>query len=194
MDFEDDVGGGRERLKGENPSSSSDVSKQEREAAIEAIYVGQRPQLVGFLRQQARRQDIGDLVQDCFLRLVASKNDAVSKIERPGAYLVRVARNLFADKARVAKQGYRAKHHLYEDDEFAGPDPHSALEARDMLRRIEQQLARLKPKTRDIFLMHKFDGMSYAEIAAKTGMSEKGVEKQIAKAMTAILRVRASRP
>src|SRR5690606_6586743 len=120
----------------------------------------------------ASRQDIGDLVHDCFLRLVSPKNDAVSRIETPGAYLVRVARSLFADKARIAKLGHKAKHHLYEDDDFAGPDPHSSLEARDMLRRIEDQLGRLKPKTRDIFLMHKFDGMSYAEIAAKTGMSE----------------------
>jgi RNA polymerase sigma-70 factor (ECF subfamily) len=187
------VDGGR-RLSGESLSSGNNESSRGRDAAVEAIYTVNRPQLVGFLRQRAQPQDIGDLVHDCFLRLVASKNDVVSRIEKPGSYLVRVARNLFADKARVAKQGYQAKHHLYEDDELAGPDPHSALEARDLLRRIEERLRRLKPKTRDIFLMHKFDGMSYAEIAAKTGMSEKGVEKQIAKAMTAILRVRASRP
>jgi RNA polymerase sigma-70 factor (ECF subfamily) len=193
MDFENSVDDGR-RLGGEGFSSGDDDSIPGREAAVEAIYTANRPQLVGFLRQRAQPQDIGDLVHDCFLRLVASKNDVVSRIEKPGSYLVRVARNLFADKARVAKQGYHAKHHLYEDDEVAGPDPHSALEARDLLRRIEERLRRLKPKTRDIFLMHKFDGMSYAEIAAKTGMSEKGVEKQIAKAMTAILRVRASRP
>jgi RNA polymerase sigma-70 factor (ECF subfamily) len=62
-----------------------------------------------------------------------------------------------------------------------------------MMRRVEDRLERLKPKTRDIFLMHRFEGMSYAEIAAATGMSEKGVEKQIAKAMTAILRVKGPR-
>lgn len=193
MDFENDVDGGR-RPGGESLSPGNNDGGHASEAVVEAIYVANRPQLVGFLRQRAQPQDIGDLVHDCFLRIVASKNDVVSGIEKPGSYLVRVARNLFADRARVAKRGYQAKHHLYEDGEVAGPDPHSALEARDLLRRIEERLRRLNPKTRDIFLMHKFEGMSYAEIAAKTGMSEKGVEKQIAKAMTAILRVQASRP
>lgn len=194
MDFEDHAGVARQRLSGEIPSSSSDAASHGHEATVEAIYTAHRPQLVGFLRQRAHPQDIGDLVHDCFLRLVASKDDVVSRIERPGAYLVRAARNLFADRTRVAKQGAQAKHHLYDDDEIAGPDPHDALEARDMMRRVEEQLARLKPKTRDIFLMHRFHGMSYEEIAAETGMSEKGVEKQIAKAMVAVLRVRASRP
>jgi RNA polymerase sigma factor (sigma-70 family) len=76
---------------------------------------------------------------------------------------------------------------------LAGADPHAALEARDQLRRAEEAIARLKPKTRDIFLMHRFDGMSYEEIAAKQGMSVKGVEKQIAKALVAVRRARSER-
>ncbi|MBB5707369.1 sigma-70 family RNA polymerase sigma factor [Sphingopyxis panaciterrulae] len=193
MDSEHRADGVRQRVNGEGYSQGDETTHRSREAAIEAIYTAHRPQLVSFLRRRADPQDIGDLVQDCFLRLVASKDEVVAKIEKPGAYLVRAARNIFADRSRVMKLGAKARHHVYEDEEFSGPDPHNALEARDMMRRVEERLSRLKPKTRDIFLMHRFDGMSYEEIAAKTGMSEKGVEKQIAKAMTALLRIKASR-
>lgn len=194
MDFEDNAGGARQRPNSEGYPQADEAADLRRATAVEKIYADHRPQLVSFLRQRAHPQDIGDLVHECFVLLVASKEDVVSRIEKPGAYLVRVARNIFSDRTRVAKQGAKAKHHAYEDEDFSGPDPHNALEARDMMRRVEEQLARLKPKTRDIFLMHRFDGMSYEEIAAETGMSVKGVEKQIAKAMTAVLRVKASRP
>ena len=41
----------------------------------------------------------------------------------------------------------------------------------------------LKPKTRAIFLAHRVHGLSYAEIANRTGLSVKGVEKQMSKAI-----------
>jgi len=84
----------------------------------------------------------------------------------------------------------QADHGPFEEEEHAGPDPHAALEARDTIRRLADAVARLKPKTRTIFLMHRIDGLSYEEIAAAQGMSVKGVEKQMAKALGAIRRSR----
>ena len=52
-----------------------------------------------------------------------------------------------------------------------------------MLRRLERAMLRLRPKTREIFLAHRLDGYSYTEIAARTGLSVKGVEKQMSKAI-----------
>lgn len=61
------------------------------------------------------------------------------------------------------------------------------------MRRVGEALGRLKPKTRDIFLMHRIDGLTYEEIASHMGMSVKGVEKQIAKALRAVRRARSQR-
>jgi RNA polymerase sigma-70 factor (ECF subfamily) len=61
--------------------------------------------------------------------------------------------------------------------------PFAELEHRDTLRRLEAAMLRLKPKTREIFLAKRLDGMSYAEIAERTGLSVKGVEKHMSKAI-----------
>jgi RNA polymerase sigma-70 factor (ECF subfamily) len=41
----------------------------------------------------------------------------------------------------------------------------------------------LKPLTREIFLACRLDGYSYAEIAQRTGLSVRGVEKQMSRAI-----------
>lgn len=68
-------------------------------------------------------------------------------------------------------------------------DQVAVLESRDMLRRLEAAISKLKPKTRAIFLAHRLDGLSYAEIAELTGLSVKGVEKQMSKAIAKIDRL-----
>ena len=57
------------------------------------------------------------------------------------------------------------------------------------LRRLEEAIGKLKPKTREIFLAHRIHGFTYAEIADQTGLSIKGVEKQMSKAIAKIDRL-----
>jgi RNA polymerase sigma-70 factor (ECF subfamily) len=57
-------------------------------------------------------------------------------------------------------------------------DAIAVLESRVLLRRIELAFSKLKPKTREIFLAHRLDGLSYAEIAQRTGLSVSGVENR----------------
>ena len=68
-------------------------------------------------------------------------------------------------------------------------DQVAVLESRDTLRRLEQAMGKLKPKTREIFLAHRIHGFTYAEIAERTGLSVKGVEKQMSKAIAKIDRL-----
>ena len=54
------------------------------------------------------------------------------------------------------------------------------------IERIEQALLALPIRTRAIFLLHRVDGLSYAEIAERCGISGKQVERHIARAMLRI--------
>lgn len=164
------------------------------EAQAATLYRAEWPKLARFLRGRAPAQEIGDLVQECFRRLTSSAAYPRVLAERPRAYLFRTARNLVAEEHRTGMRRMTADHGRFEDADIAGPDPHAALEARDQMRRVAEALECLKPETREIFLMHRFDGLSYAEIAAAKGIGMKSIEKQIAKAMLAIRRVRATRP
>ena len=51
------------------------------------------------------------------------------------------------------------------------------------LQRMERLLSRLGRTTREIFLAHRLDDMSYTEIAERTGLSVREVERRMAKAM-----------
>ena len=160
-------------------------------ASVEAIYNAHQPALARYLRRRAPKQDLGDLVQECFRRLATAKSQRLASIEKPGAYLVSIARNLLTDRARADNARQSSQHHSFEDDDIAGPDPHAALEARDTMRRVGEAIEKLKPQTGSIFVMHRFDGLSYDEIATAKGISVKGVEWHIAQAMIAIRKARA---
>ena len=65
-------------------------------------------------------------------------------------------------------------------DEF--PDPEIA--------RIEWAIARLPKRTREVFLMHRFDGLRYDRIAHRLGISEKAVEREMVRTLRAIRKAR----
>ncbi len=104
-------------------------------------------------------------------------------IEEPEAYLNRIATNLLRNRAKSAAQKAMARSVPVEDVNLTAPDLVATLEARDLINRTEAALKRLSPKTKDIFLAHRIDGLTYKEIAARLGMTEKGVESCISKAI-----------
>lgn len=53
----------------------------------------------------------------------------------------------------------------------------------EYVKRLEKAVARLPRTTREIFLAHRLDGMSYPEIAGRTGLSIREIERHMAKAM-----------
>lgn len=188
MDFEEEEG--RRGIAESDPMPPDGWQGFTAGARVEAIYAAHGPELARYIRRRAPAQDVADLVQECFRRFAQSRGAAASLIERPAAYLVRTARNLLAERARADGRRMQADHGPFDEEDHAGPDPHAALEARDTIRRLADVIARLKPKTRTIFLMHRLEGLSYEEIATAQGMSVKGVEKQMAKALGAIRRSR----
>jgi RNA polymerase sigma factor (sigma-70 family) len=127
------------------------------------------------------RQDAEDLLHSAYVRLEAYRVE--KKVDNPSAFLVRTAVNLGVDR-------HRRERRLV--DEPIGPNgldlgdpsrlPDEVLAARERLKRVTEGLARLPPRTRDVFLMHRLDGLKYREIADRLGISQSAVEKHIAKA------------
>jgi RNA polymerase sigma-70 factor (ECF subfamily) len=59
------------------------------------------------------------------------------------------------------------------------PDP-------ELLKKLERAMLKLPRPTREIFLAHRLDDMSYQEIADRTGLSVREVERHMARAICAI--------
>lgn len=161
--------------------------------ALNDLYQTQAPKLLRYFARRADRQDANDLMQESFARFVDATAAADRVIEQPEAYLNRIATNLLRDRAKTALQRSLARHVPADEETLAGPDTVAALEARDLLNRIQNALMRLGPKTREIFLAHRVDGFSYSDIAKRTGLSVKGVEWHMTKAITHLDRVLRSR-
>lgn len=114
--------------------------------------------------------------------------EMLARIERPDAYLWRVSLNLLRDWSRSRSLAERGRPTLEaRADQLV--DQVAVLESRETLRRLEAAIRRLKPRTREIFLAHRLHGLSYAQIAADKGISVKGVEKQMSKAIAQIDRM-----
>jgi RNA polymerase sigma factor (sigma-70 family) len=152
-------------------------------AVLDELYRTERPALLRFLARHAAGERAEDVIQQIFARMAGKAGDHAAPIASPRAYLRQAARNLLRDEAKAALRSRRAMHVPIDDVALGDGDPVAALEARDRLARLEQAVLRLKPLTRQIFLACRLDGYSYAEIAQQTGLSMKGVEKQMSRAI-----------
>ncbi|TWB20489.1 RNA polymerase sigma-70 factor (ECF subfamily) [Nitrospirillum amazonense] len=143
------------------------------------------------LRRQLIRltgaQDVDDHLHAAFMKLEAYR--AREQVRNPEAFLVRAAANSALDEHRRARR-QTAVAPLDEGlaDTLADDAPlqDEVYAARQRLDRVREGIARLPPRTREIFLMHRLDGLKYHEIAARLGISQSAVEKHIAKAALAL--------
>jgi RNA polymerase sigma-70 factor (ECF subfamily) len=104
-------------------------------------------------------------------------------VENPSAFLVRTAVNIAVDLHRQEKfwdPGAAGQIGQRADD---APLQDEVIAARERLVRVQAGIAKLPPRTREIFLMHRVEGLKYREIAAHFEISQSAVEKHIAKAM-----------
>jgi RNA polymerase sigma-70 factor (ECF subfamily) len=161
----------------------------EGQARVQQLYEEHSSTLV---RQLTRRTGSGDLARDVaqetFLGLLRMTPESLARIRQPEAYLWSVSTRLLGKwgTARARRERCAPTLELIAD---AVVDQVVTLEQRDILRRVERAVEKLKPRTREIFLAHRVDGLSYAEIAELTGLSIKGVEKQMSKAIAKIDRL-----
>lgn len=171
-------------------ASGSAGEVNEGSPSIDVLYREHSPGLMRSLaRRTSNREDARELVQEIFCRLAGLGTDRLRRLDKPQAYLGRMATNLLRDRARQAARRMADQHVEADDRLLRGTDQEALLETRDMLRRVEAAVLRLRPRTREIFMAHRVEGLSYAEIAERTGLSVKGVEKQMSKAIAAIDRL-----
>lgn len=153
---------------------------------LDALFRRRAPALLRFLSRRAGREEAQDLAQEVFLRLTNAADGRV--LQKPEAYLTRIAQNLLRNRAKNVRDRREREHAVLEPERHAANDgdPHLVLEARQLLERHEAAVLKLKPKTREVYLRHRLDGESYAQIAAALGIGVSAVEKHMMKAIAAV--------
>jgi RNA polymerase sigma factor (sigma-70 family) len=135
------------------------------------------------IRRRTRTdQDAEDLLHSAWLRLFAYR--AENEVREPAGFLVQTAANLAVDRHRRGKRMVREPVDAFEsvlEDDLPLQD--EVLASRERLRRVQAGLERLPPRTRQVFVMHKVEGMRLREVAVALGITQSAVEKHVAKAV-----------
>lgn len=121
-----------------------------------------------------------DLVQEAWVRMTCYEREQV--VAEPEAFLMRTALNLSIDAHRMSVT--HGEQVMLEDVVLvdAAPAVEDVLLARERMARLTECLGRLTERSRDIFLAHRVDGLTYREIAEQHDVSITTIEKHIAKA------------
>ena len=135
------------------------------------------------LRQLGSIDAADDAVQETFLRMLRYR--AVDDPGEKRALLFRIAASVVADRRRHAKSR-RANDHCALDDQVLvsdTPQPDRNLANHQNLVSLQRAILALPPRCREVFLLHRFEGLSYRDIAHHFGTSERTVENQISHAL-----------
>jgi RNA polymerase sigma factor (sigma-70 family) len=137
-----------------------------------------------FYRRVRHQPDAAELAQEVYLRMLrVADTDA---IRNPEAYLYTVASNL-AREHRVLE---RRQATVAELDEVNGqellaelPGVTGKIDTETRVKRLREVLAQLPPKCQAAVALQYWHGMSYAEIAARLGISTHMVKKYLSQGL-----------
>jgi RNA polymerase sigma factor (sigma-70 family) len=164
-----------------NDAASLERMAHEQDERISEVVRREQSRLSNFIRRRVPDPgDAEDILQEVFYELVEA-NRLLMPIEHVTGWLFRVARNRITDLFRKKRpENFSDASVTGEDDELlsleellpspdAGPE---ALYARNvLLEELELAIEELPEEQREVFVAHEFEGRSFKEMSAETGVS-----------------------
>lgn len=151
---------------------------------LESIYKDHHSWLRGWLYQRVGcDQRAADLAQDTFVRLLQVQHkQADFTLEQPRAYLRTVANGLVVDYFRRRSLENAYLDALANMPELTIISEEEQLLIRETLEQLDALLNRLPARVKTIFLLSQLEGLTYAQIAKKTGASLSTVKRDMQQA------------
>ena len=153
--------------------------------AVDLLYRHHAPNLRRRLRARVgSTDDANDLLQEAFARMLGTR--AINRLQEPAAFLNRIIRNLLIDRSR--RLATRPPHVEFDAsmDVAVRPEQDDAIDVEQMRRRYLKIVESLPPRMREVFVLHRLDGLPYKEIAGRLDISVRTVEWHIAEAIVRI--------
>jgi RNA polymerase sigma-70 factor (ECF subfamily) len=128
-------------------------------------------------RNKANGADIDDISQEVFLRLL--RYERAELVNQPQAYLFKIASNVSAEWRIHAN-----RHPAYDPAWLADLVDSVSLDSEldDAVDRLEAAVCKLPPRAQEILRLRFADGLTYAQVATKMGVSLKIVSRDIERA------------
>lgn len=148
-----------------------------------------RMPLISYFRRRGVADDeCEDLAQEVLLRV--SRKGSGDAIENPEAYVFSSASSVFIDHVRKRKSHCADSHDDLADAQFESeaPGPLRVLQGKEALRRLGAILEELPPRTREILLLSRLEGLTMTQLATRFGISVSAIEKHLARGLMHVRR------
>jgi RNA polymerase sigma factor (sigma-70 family) len=135
-------------------------------------------------RMRHAADDVPDLVQEVFLRLLRIDNHET--IRSSEAYLFTVAFHVLHQhtlRRSATPEAVEIDALIDEMESAPGSDPAAQAEAHQRIEELQGALNQLSPKAQAVLLLHRRDGFSLEEIGGRLGISRAMAAKYLAKAL-----------
>lgn len=142
---------------------------------FEEVYSTYKNQIYFFVKKYIQNQDdIEDVVQDIFVHLWKYKNHLHTNTE---AIVFKTAKQEVSNFYRKNKLQFTDLDHLHIISNSEEED----IDVEDYSNKIKLILNEVSDKSKNFFLRHKLEGLSYSEIAKENNISKNAVAKHVNK-------------
>ena len=126
--------------------------------------------------------DAQDLAQDTFVRVIDSPIK-IDELREQHNYLLTIARGLTIDlfRRRTLERQYREALVNIPEQEWPSAEQHAII--LQTLNEVDAMFSGLPSKVRQAFILSRFEGLAYPEIASKMDVSLRSVNNYLAQAL-----------
>lgn len=151
-------------------------------ALADSLFRAHHGWLLGRLFRRVRdRAEAQDVASETFARLMGYRR--LAGLQEPRAYLSTVAKSVLVQLWRHREIERAWTDSLAAQPEDFMPSPEERAQWLQALERIARALDGLPPKACQAFLLSQLDGLTYAEIAERLGVSASMVRKYMAQGL-----------
>jgi RNA polymerase sigma-70 factor (ECF subfamily) len=157
------------------------MNREQQIDGLQRVILNERGRLLRFLVARGAGDEAEDVLQDLWQRVAALPGQPVAD---PLSYLFRAAENLMRDRRRSEVSRGRRQQDWQDSSDGSedAPVAERMLIAREQLRAVESELARLEPRVQQVFRRYRLAGETQSAIAQSLGVSLSSVEKDLHKA------------
>jgi len=151
---------------------------------IEELFRAYYSPMVKLVNRMLRNAEASeDIVQDVFVKVWNNRIN-LDKGKSIKSYLYRSAINTAINYLEKDKRSIRLDHNDLTSHSTIGSQTEEGLNLKELERKVSEAIDSLPPRCKAVFVMSRYEELSYKEIAESMEISIKTVENQMGKALS----------
>ena len=152
--------------------------------AFDQIYEMYSHKLFSFVFKILKNEaEVDDIVQEVFVKIWESRN-TLKDYKLLNAYIFTIAYNNSIDLIRKRISNNKYLEHLKNSASINfTSNIVSQIEFNELSNQVEKLIAKIPDRQKQVYLLHREEGLTYPEIAEQMGISKNTVENHMAKAL-----------